>query len=56
VKRVIHENEKLYVYGNIESDIEVSRTIFENGSIILMMKPREYTLEEIFMKYYEKEE
>jgi ABC-2 type transport system ATP-binding protein len=55
VKRVTQENGKLYVYGNVESDINVSRTIVENGSIILMMKPREYTLEEIFMKYYEKE-
>ncbi len=55
VKRVTQENGKLYVYGTVESDINVSRTIVENGSIILMMKPREYTLEEIFMKYYEKE-
>ena len=55
VKQVTQENGKLYVYGNVESDINVSRTIVENGSIILMMKPREYTLEEIFMKYYEKE-
>ena len=55
VKQVTQENGRLYVYGNIESDINVSRTIVENGSIILMMKPREYTLEEIFMKYYENE-
>ena len=55
VKQVTQENGRLYVYGNVESDINVSRTIVENGSIILMMKPREYTLEEIFMKYYEKE-
>ena len=26
-----------------------------HGSYILMMKPREYTLEEIFMKYYNQE-
>jgi len=55
VKRVTQENGKLYVYGNAESDVNVSRVIVENGSIILVMKPREYTLEEIFMKYYEKE-
>lgn len=55
VKQVTQENGKLYVYGNVESDIHVSRAIVENGSTILMMKPREYTLEEIFMKYYEKE-
>jgi len=55
VKQVTQKNGKLFVYSNIESDVNVSRTIVENGSTILMMKPREYTLEEIFMKYYEKE-
>jgi ABC-2 type transport system ATP-binding protein len=55
VKQVTQDNGRLYVYTNIESDILVSKTIVENGSTILMMKPREYTLEEIFMKYYEKE-
>jgi ABC-2 type transport system ATP-binding protein len=56
VKQVVQKNGKLYVYGSVESDIDVSRTIFENGSIILMMKPKEYTLEEIFMRYYEEED
>ncbi len=55
VKQVTQENGRIYVYGNAESDFTVSKTIVENGSTILMMKPREYTLEEIFMKYYEKE-
>ncbi len=55
VKQVTQDNGRLYVYTNIESDVRVSKTIVENGSTILMMKPREYTLEEIFMKYYEKE-
>jgi len=55
VKQVTQKNGKLFVYSNIESDVNVSRTIVENGSTILMMKPREYTLDEIFMKYYEKE-
>lgn len=55
VKQVTRDNGRLYVYTNIESDVHVSKTIVENGSTILMMKPREYTLEEIIMKYYEKE-
>ena len=53
VKQVTQENGHLYVYAKDECDYNVSRTIVDNGSTILMMKPREYTLEEIFMKYYE---
>ncbi len=56
VKEVKQENGRLYVYGPDETDIQVSRTIVKDGSTILMMKPREYTLEEIFMKYYQKED
>jgi ABC-2 type transport system ATP-binding protein len=56
VKEVKQENGRLYVYGPDETDIQVSRTIVNHGSTILMMKPREYTLEEIFMKYYQKED
>jgi ABC-2 type transport system ATP-binding protein len=55
VKSVTQENERMYVYGNVDSDINVSKTIVEHGSTILLMKPREYTLEEIFMKYYKNE-
>lgn len=55
VKQVTQENGRFYVYGNMEIDYQVSRTIVENGSTILVMKPREYTLEEIFMKYYEED-
>jgi ABC-2 type transport system ATP-binding protein len=53
VKSVSEEKGRLFVFGNVESDIEVSKTIVRNGSTILLMKPKEYTLEEIFMKYYE---
>jgi ABC-2 type transport system ATP-binding protein len=52
VKSVTQENDHLYVYNGVESNAEVSRTITRHGSTILMMKPKEYTLEEIFMKYY----
>ncbi len=52
VKSVTQNTDSLYVYNGVESDAEVSRTITRHGSTILMMKPKEYTLEEIFMKYY----
>lgn len=53
VKSVTFENDILNVYTGIESDVNVSQTIVKHGSTILMMKPKEYTLEEIFMKYYQ---
>ncbi len=56
VKSVSHENGRMFVYCSVDSDIKVSKTIVEHSSTILLMKPREYTLEEIFMKYYEMEE
>jgi ABC-2 type transport system ATP-binding protein len=55
VKSVTQENGRLYVYGSVDSDLEVSKAIVGHGVYILMMKPREYTLEEIFMKYYQQE-
>ena len=53
VKSVAEENGRLYVYASVDSDYEVSKTITGHGAVILLMRPREYTLEEIFMKYYE---
>ena len=53
VKSVTEENDRLYVYASVDSDYEVSKTITGHGAVILLMRPREYTLEEIFMKYYE---
>ncbi len=53
VKSVTQENGRLYVYSDIDSDYEVSKTITDHGAVILMVRPREYTLEEIFIKYYE---
>jgi len=55
IKSVTQENGRLFVYGHVDSDLEVSKTIVSHGAYILMMKPREYTLEEIFMKYYQQE-
>jgi ABC-2 type transport system ATP-binding protein len=56
VKSVRQENGRMYVYGSVDSDLEVSKKIVEHGSNILLMRPREYTLEEIFLKYYQQEE
>lgn len=53
VKSVTQEGERLYVYADVESDYEVSKTMVEHGAVILLMRPKEYSLEEIFMKYYE---
>ncbi len=53
VTSVTKENDRLYVYMAEDNTAEVSKTITENGAIILLMKPREYTLEEVFMKYYQ---
>jgi ABC-2 type transport system ATP-binding protein len=56
VNAVSEESDRLFVYCGVDSDFYVSRTIVEHGSTILLMKPRQYTLEEIFMKYYYQEE
>ena len=56
VKEVKQDNGHLYVYAQEETDAKVSQAIVNHGSTILLMKPREYTLEEIFMKYYTKED
>jgi len=53
VKLVTQRDDRLYVYAGVESDYEVSRTIVDHGAVILLMRPKEFTLEEIFMKYYE---
>jgi ABC-2 type transport system ATP-binding protein len=55
VESVIQEKGRIFVNGNVESDFKVSKTIVKHGSTILLMKPKEYTLEEIFMKYYKQE-
>lgn len=53
VKSVTQDNDRLYVHESVESDYDVSKTITGHGAVILLMRPREYTLEEIFLKYYE---
>jgi len=55
VVSVNQKGRKLYVYMKSNRAREVSETITKHGSIILLMKPKEYSLEEIFLKYYERE-
>jgi ABC-2 type transport system ATP-binding protein len=52
VTSVVEEGGKLYVHMDRDNRAEVSRAITKHGSTILLMKPREYTLEEIFLRYY----
>ncbi|MEM2875390.1 MAG: ABC transporter ATP-binding protein [Candidatus Bathyarchaeia archaeon] len=55
VASVIEKNDRLYVYMTEDNTRVVSETITKHGAVILLMKPREYTLEEVFMKYYGEE-
>jgi len=56
VTSVDQENGKLYVHMACDRAREVSETITKHGAIILLMKPKEYSLEEIFLDYYRKED
>ena len=51
VTSVDQENRKLYVHMEDDKSKEVSETIMKHGATILLMKPREYSLEEIFLRY-----
>jgi len=55
VTSVDQENRKLYVHMEIDKSRDVSETIIKHGATILLMKPKEYSLEEIFLKYYKEE-
>lgn len=55
VASVEQEGHRLYVYMERERSREVSETITKHGAVILLMRPREYSLEEIFLKYYKEE-
>jgi len=56
VTSVKQTNDRLYVYVESDKSREVSETITKHGAVILLMKPKEHTLEEIFLKYYERED
>ena len=53
VTSVNQDKDRLYVHMERDSTMEVSQTIVKHGALILLMKPREYTLEEIYMEYYQ---
>jgi ABC-2 type transport system ATP-binding protein len=52
VTAVDQENLRLYVHMENDCSKEVSETIMKHGATILLMKPKEYNLEEIFLEYY----
>jgi len=52
VTSVDQENHRLYVHMERDKSGEISETIMKHGATILLMKPKEYSLEEIFLEYY----
>jgi ABC-2 type transport system ATP-binding protein len=53
VTSVTQEEDRLYVNMVSDKAKEVSKTIVKHGVIILLMKPKEFTLEDIFLRYYQ---
>lgn len=53
VSSVEKEKRKLFVHTKQAKTREISETITKHGSVILLMKPKEYSVEDIFLKYYE---
>ena len=49
---VEQENHRLFVYMEHNISKDISQTITKHGAIILLMRPREHSLEEVFLKYY----
>ncbi|MGB9622638.1 MAG: DUF4162 domain-containing protein, partial [Candidatus Bathyarchaeia archaeon] len=52
VSRVLQKEDKVYVTMKNDATLEISKTIVRHGAYVLLMKPKEHSLEEIFMKYY----
>jgi len=55
VTSVDQENRKIYVHMERDNSKDISETITKHGTTILLMKPREHSLEEIFLRYYKEE-
>jgi ABC-2 type transport system ATP-binding protein len=55
VTSVDQENHRLYVKMSENKAREVSETITKYNSTILLMKPKEYSLEEIYLRFYEED-
>jgi ABC-2 type transport system ATP-binding protein len=51
VRSISFSDNVLTVYSSEISDYEVSKTIVSYGAVILLMRPKEYTLEDVFIKY-----
>jgi ABC-2 type transport system ATP-binding protein len=56
VVAVEQEGRRLYVHMDGDRTEKVSVTVAKHGVAILLMRPKEYSLEDIFLKYYEGEE
>jgi len=52
VLSVDQENNKINIHMESDKSKEVSETITKHGATILLMKPKEHSLEEIFLEYY----
>ena len=52
ITSVEQDNNKLYVSMESSNARELSETITKSGSTILLMMPRKYSLEEIFLDFY----
>ena len=55
IKTVECSGNMLSIRGDKDVRAEVSRAIFENGSLPLHMRAQDYTLEEIYLKYFREE-
>jgi hypothetical protein len=55
VTSVDKDDNRLYVQTETDKSRELSETITKSGSTILLMKPKEHSLEEIFLQYYEED-
>lgn len=53
VTSVDQDNHKLFVQTETDNAQTISEMITRHGSTILLMKPKEHSLEEIFLNYYE---
>jgi len=53
VTSVVQEHNKLFVQTETDNAQAISETITRHDSTILLMKPKEHSLEEIFLNYYE---
>ncbi|HAZ31763.1 MAG TPA: hypothetical protein DCY61_03545, partial [Dehalococcoidia bacterium] len=55
VKTVECSGDMLSIRSDKDVRAEVSRAIFESGSLSLHMRAQDYTLEEIYLKYFREE-